>query len=278
MKVGYSDKGFYINYFSHGDYETHSHDFFELAYVYEGEGLHRLNGKDCKVKKGMYFIVDYKKPHSYHNIKGGKLKLINCLFTAEFIDKSLKNCHRFSEILNSYLLKYDLNLLMTEPTETGFYDDDGTVFELLSKIMREYKNEDIAYLENIRLQLLEIIIITLRKITDNSKISKSDIIKYICSRIEIGYNTDIRLSALAKEANYSFAHLSRKFKEVTGMTFVEYLQKTRIKEGCRMLVTTDKKVIEIAEICGYTDVNTFCKLFKKYVGTTPRKFRMEEQK
>ncbi|MBE7043722.1 MAG: helix-turn-helix transcriptional regulator [Ruminococcaceae bacterium] len=81
------------------------------------------------------------------------------------------------------------------------------------------------------------------------------------------------MSQLAKEMNYSLPYLSRHFKEETGMTFSEYVQKVRIEESCRLLANTKKSVIEISQLVGYSDVKFFNQLFKKYKNMTPRSFR-----
>lgn len=272
----FSNMDFFIGNCTHGTKERHNHNFFELAYIKEGAAEHILDGVKTKVKKGSYFIVDYQKYHSFYSAGNEKMELINCLFTSEFIDKSLRNCRKFSELMKCYLLRYDYDILMHEPTRTVFFDDSGYVYEILKKMQKEYKRKMTAYPELIRFYLLEIIIHTLRKITDKDMASGSDGIKKVINFIEENYNKNIRLSDIAKNENYSSAHLSRKFKENTGMTFSEYLQRTRIKESCRLLVNTDKKVIEIAYLCGYKDVNNFNKLFKKYTGITPVNFRKGE--
>lgn len=267
------DTGFYINEFLHGNMLRHNHKFFELAYILEGECVHNLDGVETHIKKGSYFIVDYEKYHSFRNAKGGHMKLLNCLFTSQFVDKSLINIKSFSEILKCRLLKYDYDLLMLEPTRTVFTDEDGSVLKTLLLMKTEFENKNTAYLEMIRFYLFEILIKTMRKITDTKREAHSDSIKSVTKHIENHFNENITLSESAQKLNYSSAHLSRKFKESTGMNFSEYLQRTRIKEACRLLCDTDKKIIEVAQLCGYCDVNTFNKLFKKYVGSTPSGFR-----
>ncbi len=57
------------------------------------------------------------------------------------------------------------------------------------------------------------------------------------------------------------------------MTVFEYAQNIRIEEACKLLKTTDKKVIEIAMSVGYKDLKFFNKVFKRYTDTTPREYR-----
>lgn len=47
----------------------------------------------------------------------------------------------------------------------------------------------------------------------------------------------------------------------------------RINEACRLLLAEKRKIIDIAESVGYTDIKFFNELFKKYTGSTPREYR-----
>ena len=81
------------------------------------------------------------------------------------------------------------------------------------------------------------------------------------------------LSSYAAKCNMSVAWLSRRFKAVMGISFSEYLKRKRIEQSLQLLANTDKKVIEIAQICGYSDMKFFNRIFKEQTGATPREFR-----
>ena len=63
------------------------------------------------------------------------------------------------------------------------------------------------------------------------------------------------------------------FKTEMGVNFQEYVQSVRMKESCRLLINTSKKVSEIAAAVGYTDIKFFNEMFKRQIGMTPREFR-----
>ena len=60
-----------------------------------------------------------------------------------------------------------------------------------------------------------------------------------------------------------------------GITFTDYLQKVRIEHSMCLLANTNRKIIDIAGVCGYSDMKSFNAVFKKIVGTTPQKFRRD---
>lgn len=68
-------------------------------------------------------------------------------------------------------------------------------------------------------------------------------------------------------------NLVRRFKLVTGITPIEYLQKTRIEAAKKMLEQSRCSVLEVMLESGYNDLKTFRALFKKTVGMTPKMYR-----
>ena len=81
------------------------------------------------------------------------------------------------------------------------------------------------------------------------------------------------LPQLAARFCISKSYLSRIFREVTSFTVNEYKNISRIKKSQELLLCTDCSVTEIAGILGYDTVTYYERVFKRYTGTTPLKFR-----
>lgn len=252
---------------------THTHGFLEIAYVKNGKARHILNGKESIIKKGDFLIMDYDAVHSYKNIGKEKLEILNCLFHPEIIDKTLRKCRNFSEVVNNYMIKYNYGTVNVSPANYVYSDDDGEILSLLSKMKEEYEKKISGYYEIMRCSLIEIIIRTMRKSTTAVKTSGNEICDYIMKYVSENLSEKNILGKISGEVNYSTSYLSLKFKEKTGITFLEYLKKARIEESCRLLANTDKKIIEIAYLSGYSDIKFFNRIFKKHLGITPREFR-----
>lgn len=56
------------------------------------------------------------------------------------------------------------------------------------------------------------------------------------------------------------------------MTPMDYVNQYRIEQACHQLLTTDFPITEVAFNCGFNDSSYFIKVFKKYKGTTPKKY------
>ena len=84
---------------------------------------------------------------------------------------------------------------------------------------------------------------------------------------------NITVGDIAKRSFMSEVYFRRLFKKTCGISVSSYVQQTRIEAACRMLLLTDKKISEIAEICCYNDIKFFYQAFKKITGKTPHEYR-----
>ncbi|HYB43377.1 MAG TPA: helix-turn-helix domain-containing protein [Candidatus Methylomirabilis sp.] len=91
--------------------------------------------------------------------------------------------------------------------------------------------------------------------------------------IQLRYWDNLSLSGLARELGMSKYHLSRRFKEVMGVTFRSFLLQTRIERAKVLLGSRQSSITEVAHSVGFGDLPRFDKLFKRYTGLTPSAYR-----
>lgn len=263
----------YVNKFIENICPKHEHDFLELVYVLHGSAKQVINNKEITIHKGNYFIIDYNTYHSYKKISNEKFCIMNCLFTPDFIDQTLKHCRKFSEVTENYLIHYSYSSINVNPANRVFSDHDGSIYSLIMKLYGEYIEKTVGYIEIMRCTLIEIIIHTMRILQSENEPVYSSTEKYIVDFVRDNYMKKITLTEIANNLNYSTPYLSKIFHKNYGMTFEHFLQKTRIEQSCRLLANTDKKIIDIALSTGYTDLKFFNSVFKKFMNTTPGKYR-----
>jgi len=88
----------------------------------------------------------------------------------------------------------------------------------------------------------------------------------------------VNLKLISEQVYLSETYFSFLFKKVTGVTYIDYIQKLRMNEAKKLLVTTTFKVYEIAEMIGYSDYKYFSVQFKKYVAMTPKDYRNQKRR
>jgi AraC-like DNA-binding protein len=95
--------------------------------------------------------------------------------------------------------------------------------------------------------------------------------------VEMHYAGPIRVDQAAKIACLSRSHFHTVFKQHMGVTFIRYLQLTRIKAASAMLRESDASIVEVAEGCGFGNLSHFYHVFKAIHGFAPGEFSAHTQ-
>ncbi|MDR0947299.1 MAG: AraC family transcriptional regulator [Ruminococcus sp.] len=91
------------------------------------------------------------------------------------------------------------------------------------------------------------------------------------------FNEDVTNEDLSEQVHFSIGTFCRYFKKINGLTPINYLNKYRISRSRILLMNTDKKVSDIALLCGYNNISHFNRDFKKYMKCTPTDYRKPEK-
>jgi AraC-like DNA-binding protein len=89
---------------------------------------------------------------------------------------------------------------------------------------------------------------------------------------------EVSLTKVAKLVNISPNHLSDKFKEVTGVNFVDYIARTRTEKARELLANSNLRISEIAFAVGFQSLSQFNRVFKKLTRQSPSQSRMPHKK
>lgn len=86
---------------------------------------------------------------------------------------------------------------------------------------------------------------------------------------------DICLAQLAAIANLSERQLDRRFRAVTGLTPMRYLQRLRCDAARELLQHSNLSIGAISAHVGYNDAAYFTRLFHRWAGQSPSAFRQK---
>lgn len=268
------DKLAILSHLGQKNVSLHEHQFLELTYITKGSAEHTLDGQTTVVNEGDYFIVDYGSRHSYRALGDGTFDNLDCLFLPELLDPILKGTKSLRIVLEHYLLHFNMQALVQNPAHMVFHDENGRILELLLRIQNESESHEAGYMELLRCYLIELLLLTVRRLDDATAASSGqNIAAFLTAYIAEHYMEPLTLQTLAQRLNYSFPYISKRFKEDTGISFVHYLQNYRVMQGCRLLSTSDRSITEITEMVGYHDVKFFSSLVKQMTGLSPSDFR-----
>ncbi|MCY9665578.1 helix-turn-helix domain-containing protein [Paenibacillus alginolyticus] len=102
---------------------------------------------------------------------------------------------------------------------------------------------------------------------------KDQVLSYIDEHLE---DMDLSLTSLSLKFEVNAPYLSRFIKEQSGETFIDYVNKQRVQLAKRLMTETDDTITDITQKVGFSNSNTFIRVFKRYEGITPGQFRKGE--
>ncbi len=83
----------------------------------------------------------------------------------------------------------------------------------------------------------------------------------------------LSLAAVAHVVNMSATYFSEKFKEGSGITFVDYVARTRVGNARNLLLNPNRRVSEVAFEVGFQSLSQFNRAFRRIAGESPRDYR-----
>ena len=95
--------------------------------------------------------------------------------------------------------------------------------------------------------------------------------------IENNLTDKLDLDTVANAVHYSKYHLHRIFTDTIGLTIHDYVQRRKLTEAAKLLIFSDKPIIEIALTAGYESQQAFTTIFKLMYKKSPNQYREAEE-
>lgn len=255
------------------DVSPHGHSFLELHYVFEGQGIEKINGVQHAMKPGTFAVIFPHQIHEMHIQNGSKVFLYNLCLSA----KTLFDQDESGLVINKLLFDIDLN-------PTAIYDIDAItsqkVYTILSEMHAEFSGEKVWKNFMLKAKIIELFILFDRyrrslvsKDEENiQSIKRNDnwsIIHYVYKN----RNENITLKSLSKLFYLSVPYISTIFKQCLGISFHIFLRDLRIENACSLLTSSKMSIVDIAYEVGYSSYSTFVRVFHARKGVSPAIYR-----
>ena len=105
-----------------------------------------------------------------------------------------------------------------------------------------------------------------------------DPIQAVLEYIDENLNEYLSVGKLSEVANYSAPQLFRLFKTEMDITPIKHVLRRRLYYAAKELVTSDKKIVDVAFSFEFESHDSFCRAFKRVYGVSPNTFRSEAKK
>lgn len=236
---------------------THSHHFTELLYILSGKGTFIFSNKEVIVTEHDLILVN---PHVEHTEKSTKEHPL------EYIALGIQGL--------AFSSPDDSNL---QVTFYNYKQEQEAYLFYLHQIMEEVENKQEGY-ERIVHSILEILLLKIiRKKAFTLEETSTQIMNknlvFIKNYIKQHFREAINLDTLAEIVHINKYYLAHSFKNSVGVSPIEYLIQTRIRESKILLETTNYSISDISTITGFSSQSFFSQSFKRVTKLSPSQYR-----
>lgn len=195
----------------------------------------------------------------------------NCTYEVINVDSKaiLMRTSLCKDILHTFA-NNEFRILPFHPIKNAdLYDITNRLFRLAAQNARD---EDLLLLSTL-FELFGTIYIQ-HHYTDSFQDSKNtNRFRPLLDHIDSSFMNSVTTVEMANVCNMSPNHFLKVFHEYFGQTPHDFLNTYRLERACVLLINTDLSITDIACSCGFYDASYFVKVFKKYKGMTPKKYR-----
>lgn len=226
-----------------------------VIFLDKSEKFNYLNYKNINFKEE---ILKYLVLEEYEKLNNVTLKFYHYMINEHIMpsDVIYYCCYTLNSI-EHYMEKRGMKLSERVLAETQY---TFSKLETISDVMREF-NKTIRYFTFC--------------IQTSSQSKYLKIVLDVNQYIEEHIAEKIAVNDIASTFGLTAIHISRVFKQQTGESLVQYINKQKMIHAIYLMKNSRLKIKDIAKAVGFDDQLYFNKVFKKYYDTSPREFRKQ---
>ena len=256
-----------------GDFPSvalHWHKNMEIIFVKKGAGRIQIGRMMGDARSGDIFVMPPGTLHAIYGMPGHCMEYENIIFEVEFLGGGAADvCDK------EYLVPLASGQLLQPavfcPVDAGYEQ----IADCLRRAEQLCSGRERGYELGVKAALLELLLCLLRMCPEAPERDTPDMerLKMVLQRIEQDYAQPLTVQDMADFCGCSGSHFMRWFKQMTGTSFLTYLNERRLAAAAEKLRETDDKFLIIAENAGFANLSNFNRQFKKRYGVTPRGYR-----
>lgn len=250
-----------------------------LVYVRQGKGTVCFDFQNIPFQKGKLFLIPFDTQYIFKSAKESKFLIVEC--PQYFITQIRLESDRIETCDNMYKLTYIIHNFHTKSGCVFYVEEDGVLAEqLLYTIEREYLNpiQDYLIIRQCMAIILNLIARNLKQndfgqSEENKK--KQDVMKLITYvQKNIANRKGLSIESLSKEFGIAKTYIGEYFKKQAGVSLQDYILDYKLKLVEIRLKYSTMRLKEIAFELDFNDESHLSKIFKKFKGISPSKYRV----
>jgi YesN/AraC family two-component response regulator len=150
----------------------------------------------------------------------------------------------------------------------------GDKLEFMNKVNAVDRLTACETIKEMKVQIGDVLKQVCQSVQEERKQESNQLSQQVAAYVREHYSSDsLNITMIGEAFQLTPSYLSKQFKAQTGEALLEFIGKTRIEEAKRLLSEEACSIMEVARRVGYADINTFNRVFKKYEGVTPGKYK-----
>jgi AraC-like DNA-binding protein len=261
----------------HAPMDQHRHEFFEIAFVLSGSGIHVTDHFSHRIEARDVLVLNSHRPHGYERPVG--LNLINILIRTDLMRRlgrelgGLSGYHSLFTLEPARWRRRDyishLRLSSAEMVQ---------IEEWTNRLEEEtfQKGRDGNVLAEAYLTLIVGMLCRRYGKKTGLSIHPESKFGHMLSWIEQKLDHPLAVADLAHEMGMSERTLHRRFRLTVGTTPIAYLVQARVRRAAEELTRENGENLRIGDVanaCGFEDSNYFSRCFRKVMGRSPRDYQ-----
>lgn len=255
------------------NYPLHVHLEFELNYLENATGAHRIVGESVEEISDLDLVLiagGTRHAYTNHKCSGRRINEITIQFHESLFDSLIDKRHfrtikdMFAHASHGVVFSREMILGIRQDLKMLSNDEHPDSFRNLLRLIEILKK---LSLDKKARRLSE----------DNAPQIMPDLthdrLDSIMHYLHENYQSRISLADVASLISMSEASLTRFLKKWTGKTFIDNLNDIRIAEAICRLIDTSDSISEICYKCGFNNLSNFNRVFKNRKGVTPTEYR-----
>jgi AraC-like DNA-binding protein len=254
-----TDLGYYPNAYHHKRERLKGAKEYILIYCTEGEGWLTFNKKKITIKPHHFFIIPKNVRHSYGANDKNPWSIYWMHFDGECVPELFERLSNNDSIYDSIPYNSDIIKLFDQ------------IFNIFNSGFLEFKME---YANILSQRFISSFIY--REINKtSSSVNSENLINSIKDYLNENLHKSLKTEDLAKKFNYSSSYIFSVFKKSTGYSLHHFFNLKKTQKACEYMNYTKKSIKEISFKLGFQDQFYFSRVFKKYMGVSPKEYRKD---
>lgn len=258
------------------------HEYFEIFYLQAGELVCRIQDREFRMRGGDLAIINSTQYHTMQLPEKPKVAGIVKAAALYFLPELIRSSDATGENVE-YLMPFLMQDANFPHVLTGSTGIPAQIFDLIKRAHKETPATSTRSRLTMKTYLKMILILLVNHYADrrgteeifNRKQRAIEQLSPLFDFLEAHYKEPVSVATAAEVLHMSESHFMRLFKQVTGQSFISYLNHFRVAKAEHLLATTDLSVSEVSLAAGFCDQSYFGLVFRGLVKLTPLQYKRQ---